>query len=301
MGNTCPEDTYKLNIQEDFFESMKQGEDNLFFNEDNIEKSFSNSENIFKYTNSLRYQSIDNREQEVCHSNQLTVDTDKVNNLKNNNNNNNYYNNNNNSNNDLLIFTPQNKNKEEFISYRKSKRRYFVVYSFENITTINSTKTLRKERTDNIRKKIQGHFFRDLIQLLNQKLRKAGASILFIPLPQNFIINTTRKIKGQIIGKTWSEILRLSENYQGDGKKQNCINSCIDQYIKEHQNIKERANYDVISNLTFEQIYTDYLNSEEYEKNLKVVKTKESAYYFNSYYKLSQDLISYYSKQLKRK
>lgn len=179
----------------------------------------------------------------------------------------------------------------------------------------------RKDKPDNIRKKIKSRFLKILKTRINEKLKSAKSEELFDNLPQCFISNISKDGNKFILDMTIKEL--LTKNFFEDGnlndngnsnsndnskkvfiqKKRNPNkdkhekNQKVLEYLDRNSNISKSSNFNVISKLTFREIFKEYLKSEEFEKDILKLKNKDnSERYIKDYINKAYDFLDYFSK-----
>ena len=68
----------------------------------------------------------------------------------------------------------------------------------------------RKEKEDNIRKKIKANFHKKLKKIINNLLNESGAKYTFETLPQIFISDISKKTNFEVLNLTYAEIFDYS-------------------------------------------------------------------------------------------
>ena len=158
----------------------------------------------------------------------------------------------------------------------------------------------RKENSDNIRKKIKARFLKVLRNNVNEKLKIAGSKKLFKLLPQKFITNISKEKNKPILNLTFKDI--FSKNFCEKGKE--CgpdlqkyhHNLIVLNYLEKNKNISEKSNYNNFKNMTFNQIFDEYLKSKEFEIEIASLKQeKESDKYIKDYIIKASDLMNFFS------
>ena len=170
----------------------------------------------------------------------------------------------------------------------------------------------RKDKPDNIRKKIKSRFLKILKTRINEKLKSAKSEELFDNLPQCFISNISKDGNKFILDMTIKDL--LTKNFFEDGnsndnsekvfiqKKRNPNkdkyekNQKVLEYLDRNSNISKNSNFNVISKLTFREIFKEYLKSEEFEKDILKLKDKDSERYIKDYIIKAYDFLDYFSK-----
>ena len=131
----------------------------------------------------------------------------------------------------------------------------------------NFRKNARKNNKDNIYRKIKRSFLnKTLINKLNAELKNMGSWKYFCKFPQNFASNITKDKNKVILDMTLLEI------------------------FKKYELIKK------ILNKTFSQLYTEYINSDEFKNEINRLKVnkKENDYYIKRYIILSKNLLNFF-------
>ena len=69
-------------------------------------------------------------------------------------------------------------------------------------------------------------------------------------------------------------------------------------YLEKNINIRKNSNFNVISKLTFRDIFKEYLKSEEFEKDILVLKNKNnSENYIKEYINKAESFLDYFSSE----
>ena len=154
-------------------------------------------------------------------------------------------------------------------------------------------KKKRKDKADNIRKKIKSRFLKLLKARINEILKNAKSEYFFGNLPQCFISNISKNGNRFILDMTFKEIYTTNffeddtsndnSNTTFTNKKRNPNKIKYDKnqevlgYLEKNINIRKSSNFNVISKLTFRDIFKEYLKSEEFEKDILVLKNKNNS------------------------
>ena len=174
-------------------------------------------------------------------------------------------------------------------------------------------KKKRKEKPDDIRKKIKSRFFKTIKNRINLMLKSAKSKVFFDFLPQCFICNISKEKNKCIINMKLKEI--MSEKFFEDKNKNNDNNKIIHQkkrnpdkkkydnnirtlkYLEKNNEICKKSNFNVIGNMTFKQIFNEYLKSEEFEREIEKLREEQnSEKYIKDYIIKAYNFISYFSK-----
>ena len=138
----------------------------------------------------------------------------------------------------------------------------------------------RKDNADNIRKKIKVRFHKNLKNSINEKLQKAGSKYIFKALPQSFITNITKKINEPILDLPIKVLFSL--NFKD--RKNKAYNLFVLEYLDNHKDISEKANFNKIKNMKYQEAFNEYLLSKEFKLAIsRLKKEKENDKYIKKY------------------
>ena len=133
----------------------------------------------------------------------------------------------------------------------------------------------RKFNSDNIIKKIKRRFLKSLKKSSNNKLKSIRSIKLFKNLPQEFVCNITKDFNCSFFDKTYKEILSKNFNCVGNGKnsslKQIEHNKSVLKYLEDNKKIND-LNF---LNMTYTELFNEYLESKEFENEINNLKEKE--------------------------
>ena len=167
--------------------------------------------------------------------------------------------------NKVSLFTePINSLKNEFIDEKKLKKKAH-----------SSKKKPRFTYRDNIRRKIKRRFLNtNLIQALNNVLKKEGYAIYFKKFAQKFAGNITKEKDKMILEKSLFEIFQMEELYKD---KKDSLSENYKHNLKIITQIKEDENSELnkILNKKYRRIYEEYIHSEEFIIEIERLKNKE--------------------------
>jgi len=201
--------------------------------------------------------------------------------------------------------------RKESLNAKKKKVKFNIYINNKKKKKSKDTKK-RKDKPDNIRKKIKSRFLKILKTRINEKLKSAKSEELFDNLPQCFISNISKDGNKFILDMTIKDL--LTKNFFEDGnsndnsekvfiqKKRNPNkdkyekNQKVLEYLDRNSNISKNSNFNVISKLTFREIFKEYLKSEEFEKDILKLKDKDSERYIKDYIIKAYDFLDYFSK-----
>ena len=144
----------------------------------------------------------------------------------------------------------------------------------------------RKEKEDNIRKKIKTGFLKKLKEIINNLLKKAGSKYIFESLPQIFIADISKKTNFEVMNLKYEEIFDYSyqqiineikiELVQSKNKsKRNEValkkyykNKKTLDYLNSNPVIRERSGWQKIRTMKYIDLLRAYFNSEEFEQSI---------------------------------
>ena len=186
---------------------------------------------------------------------------------------------------------------EDHIAFIPAKfREYYEKYKDDFIFKVMKEKKLRKEKPDDIRKKIKSRFFKSLKNCINKELDKKGIKLKFEYLPQNFISNISKEEIKLMLDKTLKEIINIyciERNDEKSEKNLNLLKYLEDQ--KDKNNDKINKIYKIFQT-KIKDLFNEYIHSEEFEQSL--VKLKEEGNYFDyikSYINEANNFINFFS------
>ena len=149
-------------------------------------------------------------------------------------------------------------------------------------------KKKRKFKPDDIRKKIKAKFHKAFKNLINSKLKKAGATKMFDFFPQCFITNISINLNKEAFGLTYEEL--IEKDYSSKNKKRNTdfekYNKNLDvlNYLNKNPEIKKLSDFDKIGKMKYEDILKAYFLSFEFEQTiLELFQKKEKIDYIEEY------------------
>ena len=155
----------------------------------------------------------------------------------------------------------------------------------------------RKENQDNIRKKIKRGFFNNgLIKKLNEKLKSIGSKKYLRKFPQHFVSDVNQKRNKELFNMILREIFENKELYINEDKEglRNYLNNLK---VVQNEEIKENIELKIIFNKTINELYEEYINSDEFNiieiNRLKEKKMQDD--YIKRYINLARYLILFFT------
>ena len=155
----------------------------------------------------------------------------------------------------------------------------------------------RKENQDNIRRKIKRAFFNNaLIKKLNNKLKSSGSIKYLEKFPQIFVCDGNINKNKKIIDMTLKEIFETKELYANEDKE-GLFKYELNLKVIQSEEIKENEEFQKILNKKFSELYTEYINSDEFniDEINRLREKKMGDEYINRYKYLAKNLVEYFS------
>ena len=162
--------------------------------------------------------------------------------------------------------------------YKKKLRRKFKIFDFSEDGNGKLKKIKYKDRRlvpDDIRKKIKSKFHKNIKNIINIKLKKAGSLRFFEYFPQNFVTNVTVKLNRLALNYTYeeliktnlaSDIFKLKEN-RIDLSKYNSNLQVLD-YLDKNPSISKSSSFNIIKKMKYKTLLKAYFASKEFENSI---------------------------------
>lgn len=163
----------------------------------------------------------------------------------------------------------------------------------------------RKDNTDNIRTKLINKFFKYLRIDINDKLKSAKSKKFFKNFPRKMIAKYTSLIIKAKKNKTINEANLtfydiISTNFCKDEKLENLYESNYNynlevlKYLEQQKDISEKIKFDLIKKMKFSEMFSAFLKSKEYQKEIKSLKEKDEKY-FERFENKAREILYYFS------
>ena len=171
---------------------------------------------------------------------------------------------------------------------KKRKKKYKFIYR-------------RKQKSDNIMKKIKARFFKSLKILVNIKLKKAGAKLFFSLFPQPIVCNLNKKANKHIFNMALKNIYSENFNYENSEKAEVNIkkykqNLKVLDYLEKNNSISKESNFNVFKNMKLFEIYKEYLSSKQFAMSISNLKKgKVNVGYIKNYIIKAYTLLNYFN------
>lgn len=189
---------------------------------------------------------------------------------------------------------------EDYILFCPAKKMiYYTKYTSKFMFNIWKDKQQRKDKIDEIMKKIKSRFFKAMKSCINKIFENNGIKRQLDYLPQEFIANVYKTNNKLMLEKTLEEIIIENKNNNSKAKKkQSKSKNNLDllDYLKENLNNKRIRKIYKIFNTNIKDLYNEYLKSEQFEES--IVKLKEEgnySSYIQDYINKAKNFINYFS------
>ena len=220
---------------------------------------------------------------------------------------------------DFVLFHPwkniENLNQIEENLLKEEKKLNNNRFKISKVTSRKTKRKLkakkkRKEKPDDIRKKIKSRFLKAIKIRINQLLKSAKSKLFFDYLPQCFICSISKEKNKPFINMTFKELFS-QKFYEEDkkvdktgkewqikrnrDKKKYDNNVKVLRYLEKNQDICIKSTFNIIGNITFKDMFNEYLKSEEFEKEIEKLKTENNTdNYINDYIIKAHKFVNYF-------
>ena len=156
-------------------------------------------------------------------------------------------------------------------------------------------------RPDNIKKKLKSSFHKNIIKIINNKIKKAYSDKnikenFFINLPQSFIRNVNISENSTKMEMKFGQLL---VNWDDEKNKK------TKKFLDKNPDLSEKSNWNLIQNMTYKELLEAFFLSEEFEKSIIALKTKAekskkkdkkvSSQYIENYINIALKYIDFFS------
>jgi len=171
-------------------------------------------------------------------------------------------------------------------------------------------KNKRKDKEDDIRKKIKSNFLRILLITINELLKLAGSAFTFKSFPQNFIADITKQTNYEVMKLTYEELFDythekvVEENkyelkpYQKQSnrvaKKKFEKNMKTLEYLNKNKEISEKSGWERIRKMKYIDLLKAFFNSKKFANSVNELRQKEDKNYINNYLFFASTYIDYF-------
>ena len=213
--------------------------------------------------------------------------------------------------NNFSIFTPSEENDDlrRFINNCSSKNSNTIseqkrLDSLNKKETPKKQKNTRKYDSDLIRKKIKKRFLKDLKYNVNKNLKLEGCKKQFKYFPPLFADNLTKEINKYFLNKTLKDLfstdlikfmedknIKIEDTNKSNYEKNISVLNTLKRNPKKYKN-----KFDFF-NMTYFQLYNEYLASKEFEISIDDFKKEgEDEEYIKKYINEANNLMTYFIK-----
>ena len=162
-------------------------------------------------------------------------------------------------------------------------------------------------RPDNIKKKLKSSFHKNIIKIINNKIKKAYSDKnikenFFNNLPQSFIRNVNISENQEKMEMKFGQLL-----INWDDEK----NKKTKKFLDKNPDLSEKSNWNLIQNMTYKKLLEAFFLSEEFEKSIIALKTKAekskkkdkkvSSQYIENYINIALKYIDFFSSPINNK
>ena len=175
----------------------------------------------------------------------------------------------------------------------------------------NVTKKKRKEKGDNIRKKIKTFFHKYLRKVINSKLERAGSKYFFESFPQIFMTDITLKTNFEVMELTYEQLITYTYNQEANNYKSNQAKDYIHKrkattdkkykrniqvlnYLNRNEKISEESGWQIIKDMKYKDLLKAYFNSNEFLLSIEELSKKENNDYINSYNYFASNYVDFF-------
>ena len=153
----------------------------------------------------------------------------------------------------------------------------------------------RKSRyfnNDNIRRIIKRRFFNTYLKkALNKKMKKLGYKKSFRNFPQKLVSEITKKKNKELMYMTLFQIFEKNDSYTN----RDLINFEYNLNIVKKIKNDEKAEMNLIMNKKFYELFEEYINSDEFKKEIERLNSKHNEnFYLQRYEFLAQTFVRFY-------
>ena len=197
--------------------------------------------------------------------------------------------------------------------YPFSPRKGLECYELYNSRFDITKKTVekkRKEKEDNIRKKLKANFHKKLKKIINNLLNESGAKYTFETLPQIFISDISKKTNFEVLNLTYAEIFDYSyqkiinekpkkplpyriERKEASLKKYNKNKETLD-YLNSNPLISDKSGWNKIKSMKYIDLLNAYFNSDEFVQTIHKLYKKEKQNYINQYIFFAKTYVTFF-------
>ena len=172
-------------------------------------------------------------------------------------------------------------------------RKYYINEKGEKRKKGKSKKYMAK----NIRKKIKASFHKAIKNIINERIKKAGAKKTFKNFPQCFVTDISKKSNNEALYLTYEQLIEKSYipkisskgKLKGADLKNFNQNMEVLKYLRENLEISEKSEFEIIKNMKYHEILEAFFMSKEFEETLITlcINRKEPINYIEKFIKIA--------------
>ena len=160
-------------------------------------------------------------------------------------------------------------------------------------------KLRRRDKEDEIRKKIKSKFHKFFLNYINKKLSKAGSKKFFESFGQYFISDITRETNHAVMKITYFQLFKYNRDklindekyktkYYNKSKfivaiKKDLKNQETLEYLESNPEISKLSDWDKIKNMKYSDLLKEFLASNEFLQSIKDLYENEENDYIDSF------------------
>ena len=171
-------------------------------------------------------------------------------------------------------------------------------------------KLRRRDKEDEIRKKIKSKFHKFFLNYINKKLSKAGSKKFFESFGQYFISDITRETNHAVMKITYFQLFKYNRDklindekyktkYYNKSKyivaiKKDLKNQETLEYLDSNPEISKLSDWDKIKNMKYSDLLKEFLASNEFLQFIKDLYEKEENDYIDSFKYFTDTYVDYF-------
>ena len=171
-------------------------------------------------------------------------------------------------------------------------------------------KLRRRDKEDEIRKKIKSKFHKFFLNYINKKLSKAGSKKFFESFGQYFISDITRETNHAVMKITYFQLFKYNRDklindekyktkYYNKSKfivaiKKDLKNQETLEYLESNPEISKLSDWDKIKNMKYSDLLKEFLASNEFLQFIKDLYEKEENDYIDSFKYFTDTYVDYF-------
>ena len=165
------------------------------------------------------------------------------------------------------------------------------------LTKTNSQKKKysRKNKPDNLRKKIKSRMHKNIKDIINKRLKECGSVMFFDYFPHPFIINVNVIQNKAYLKLTMRTLFKMVFGNKTKDKEKVETNLQVLNYLDSNDVIRIKSGLEIFLNSTYEDIIREYINGKIFQKDIeKLYQEGESEEYINKYRFIGKHWIDFY-------